>query len=205
MRLGQVEGEYIRWNQNWNIIHNGIWNPGNFVMNNCKALAILLIQKHASYIDSISQMIPHKMRHFWTSSSLGQSASISAITDYLFTLSEPPRVIDCLKEGIVRTPGAKYFKLNEGDTLSTTCIFYGDPKPSIRCYLLNKYGKVDNGQITSNGKRNFTQQIGGKLLQFHNVRRTVNRVECELDGYYAGKITHWVEARVDCKYSVISN
>ena len=92
----------------------------------------------------------------------------------------------------------------EGETLSTTCTVHGDPKPFLQCYLLNKKGKVDSGQITSKERRNFTNGIG-KRLRFHNVRKTVTKIECEIDGgSYAGKIKHWKHVVVFCKCSVIS-
>ena len=102
--------------------------------------------------------------------------------------------------GVMHDTGKKSFVLMEGETLSTTCIVSGDPKPYLQCYLLNKYGGVDNGQITSKEKRNFTESIE-KRLRFHNVRRTVTKIECEIDGgSYARKIIYWAGVVVDCKF-----
>lgn len=102
-------------------------------------------------------------------------------------------------EGIADIVKKNYFEVLEGGTLSTTCIVYGDPKPFLQCYLLNKYGKVDNGQITSKDKRNFTKEVG-KRLEFHNVNRTVAKIECKIDGgYYARKTMYWAAVVVGCK------
>ena len=119
------------------------------------------------------------------------------------TLAEPPKIIQCITDpDIMRR---KYFELVEGETLSTTCIVHGDPKPFLQCYLLNKQGKVDNGQITSKERRNFTDGIG-KRLRFHNLRRTVTKIECEIDGgSYAGKIMRWRNVVVFRKCSFTSN
>ena len=102
-------------------------------------------------------------------------------------------------DGISDIVRKNYFDLIESETLRTACIVYGVPKPFLQCYLLNKNGKVDNGQITSKAKRNFTKETG-KQLEFHNVRRTVTKVECEIDGgYYAGKTMYSAAVVVVCK------
>ena len=103
-------------------------------------------------------------------------------------------------DGIPDIVRKNYFELVESGTLRTACIVYGVPKPFLQCYLLNKDGKVDNGQITSKAKRNFTKDIGKRLV-FHNVQRTVTKLECEIDGgYYAGKTMYWAAVVVVCKY-----
>ena len=93
--------------------------------------------------------------------------------------------------------GRDFLEVIEGFTLRTICHVYGDPIPFLKCYLLDKNGNVDNGQITSNDKRNFTF---ARPLRFHNVRRTVTKIECEMDGgYYSGKTKHWRKVVVACK------
>ena len=119
--------------------------------------------------------------------------------DCILLFAEPPRIVQCMLDGIADIVRRNYFALMEGETLSTTCIVYGDPKPFLRCYLLNEKGEVDNGQITSKEKRNFTHEIG-KRLQFHNVRRSATKIECEIDGgSHAGKTMQWRHVVVDCK------
>ena len=91
------------------------------------------------------------------------------------------------------------FELNEGDTLSTTCLVYGNPTPFIQCSLVNKLDEVVNGAMTKKKQRNFTN-IYGRILQFHNVHRTAYRIKCVMDGGPAARRT--VEFRdiiVDCK------
>ena len=91
----------------------------------------------------------------------------------------------------------------EGETLSTTCIIYGDPKPFLQCYLLNRHGKVDYRQITSKKRRNFTNEKW-KRLEFFQVRRTVTKVECEIDGDFTPKTRHSRNVVVDCKCLFLS-
>ena len=129
------------------------------------------------------------------------STLANAIIDNLLTLVEPPRVIKCIETGILNID---YFELKEGETLSSTCIVSGDPKPFLQCYLLNKFGKVDNRQITSKKRRNFTDE-DWKRLEFHLIRRTVTKVECEIDGDYTPKTKIWRNMVVDCEYSFLSN
>ena len=96
--------------------------------------------------------------------------------------------------------GRNFLEVIEGRTLSTTCMVYGYPVPLLKCSLLNKDGKVDNGQETSNERRNFTLR---RRLRFHNVRRTVTKIQCQMNGgYWAGRNRHWRHVVVDCKYSI---
>ena len=131
-------------------------------------------------------------------------ASIPAnaiIIDHLFALVDPPRIIKCIETGFLNID---FFAVKEGETFSSTCIVYGDPKPYLQCYLLNVFGKVDNNQITSKKIRNFTDE-NWKRLEFYLIRRTVTKVVCEIDGAYTPKTKIWRDIVVDCKCSFLSN
>ena len=97
------------------------------------------------------------------------------------------------------------FELNEGDTLNSTCLVFGNPPPYMQCSLVNNREQVVNGAITKREPRNFTASIG-KRLQFHNVRRAVSRVKCVLDGGPPAR-KEFVHRTVivDCKCLFVSN
>ena len=97
------------------------------------------------------------------------------------------------------------FELKEGDTLSTTCIIYGNPTPYIRCYLVNELGVTLPGTTTKREQRNYTSSIGSRLM-FHNVRRSAFRLQCLLDGGPQARrdFVHRLVV-VDCKYLFVSN
>ena len=98
----------------------------------------------------------------------------------MLALLEPIKVIDCLTVGTTNRKGI-VFELNEGATLSSTCLAFGNPPPYMQCSLVNNREQVVNGAITKREQRNFTASIR-KRLRFHNVRRTASRVKCVLDG-----------------------
>ena len=118
-----------------------------------------------------------------------------------FSLAEPPSVIECLLAGTKNGIWRNYFELMEGESVNTTCLIDGMPKPFLQCYLLNEHGMVENGQITS--KESFTKPIA-RRLQFHNVSRKVTKVECEIDGRYGRKKTYARDAVVYCKCKIAS-
>ena len=118
----------------------------------------------------------------------------------VFSIAERPRFIDCLNAGIVNRNLRDEFTLNEGQTLNSTCINYGNPVPFLQCSVLNKDGFVDNGAMTSSERKNYTTRPISQRLLFYNVRRTATKVRCVADGgSYTGKATIEKNVVVNCK------
>ena len=95
--------------------------------------------------------------------------------------------------------------MNEGDTLSSTCLVYGIPIPYIQCSLRNNLDEVLTGAETKRVQRNFTKKFG-ESIRFNNVRRTAYRVKCIIDGGKAVRKTFaFREIAVDCKCLFVSS
>lgn len=88
---------------------------------------------------------------------------------YKLKIYESPRFISCLG------PVGKEFKLNEGQAVNSTCSFYGNPRPTLKCEIMDKFNKSVFPALSVSGITNYTVLIP---MVLSNVNKNAKYVRC---------------------------
>ncbi len=110
------------------------------------------------------------------------------------SFSEPPRFIDCLG------PVGKTIAINEGQSVNSTCSYYGNPRPELTCRVLD----VNNAQVSPPFPITVSQNLTGtNRLLLSGVGKNAKFVSCTASHTATGsketKRSLIVYCRVSCR------
>ena len=100
--------------------------------------------------------------------------------------------MDCLG------PTTKVFKVNEGQRITSTCIYSGKPAPVLQCVLLDASNNIIRTTKPASVYINFNKY---KPMILANVGRTTTSVRCIAFDIVAGKAERTRKVTVYCKYN----